>query len=185
MGIRATVVRAKGVIMMKGILLLLIATFHTHPMGAKYLLVQLEDARDEIIQIDPVLPAIAGIDAIPTQDCCFRFGFGSRMVPCCLSTISCDEHDRLTAQFGGKSMPGGGWGKASVCPVDAAEAHQLWKDADQQPTNVSGRSSILSSKEKCGKILDPCDGLVFGDQCCSGCCLPHIDPVNGWVCHPT
>ena len=32
-------------------------------------------------------------------------------------------------------MPGGGWGKASICPEDAAGAHQLWKDADQQPTN--------------------------------------------------
>ena len=57
------------------------------------------------------------------------------MVPCCLSTISCDEHDRLTAENqGAKSMPGGGWGKASVCPEDAAGAHQLWKEADQQPT---------------------------------------------------
>ena len=55
------------------------------------------------------------------------------MVPCCLSTISCDEHDRLTAENqGAKQMPGGGWGKASVCPKDAAAAHQLWQQADQQ-----------------------------------------------------
>ena len=32
--------------MIKGILLLLIATFHTNPVGSKYLLVHLEDASD-------------------------------------------------------------------------------------------------------------------------------------------
>ena len=31
-------------------------------------------------------------------------------------------------------MPGGGWGKTSVCPVDAVEANQLWKRAKNQPT---------------------------------------------------
>ena len=57
------------------------------------------------------------------------------MVPCCLRIISCDEHERLTVQNqGAKQMPGGGWGKASVCPVDAVEANQLWKRAKNQPT---------------------------------------------------
>ena len=30
-------------------------------------------------------------------------------------------------------MAGGGWGKASVCPKDAAEANQLWEEANKQP----------------------------------------------------
>ena len=30
-------------------------------------------------------------------------------------------------------MPGGGWGKATVCPEDAAGAHELWQQADKQP----------------------------------------------------
>ena len=55
------------------------------------------------------------------------------MVPCCLSIISCDQHDRLTAQNqGAKQMPGGGWGKASVCPKDATEANQLWEKANRE-----------------------------------------------------
>ena len=55
------------------------------------------------------------------------------MVPCCLSIISCDEHDRLTAQNqGATQIPGGAWGKASYCPKDAAEAHQLWEMATHQ-----------------------------------------------------
>ena len=36
--------------MMKGLLLLLIASFNTNRMGSKYLLVQLEDASDEEIK---------------------------------------------------------------------------------------------------------------------------------------
>ena len=58
--------------MMKGILLLLIATFHTSPMGAKYLLVQFEEARDERIEnigatagVLAAIPHIIG--AIPHQ----------------------------------------------------------------------------------------------------------------------
>merc|ERR1712241_622599 len=40
----------KGIIMTKGLLLLLIATFNTNRMGSKYLLVQLEDASNEEIK---------------------------------------------------------------------------------------------------------------------------------------
>ena len=28
-------------------------------------------------------------------DCCFRYGFGARAIPCCLETITCEEHDKL------------------------------------------------------------------------------------------
>ena len=72
--------------MMKGVVLLLIATLHTSPMGSKYLLVQLEDASDKGIEaiaavggniaamnaiggipMVPGIAAIAGIGAIPHQ----------------------------------------------------------------------------------------------------------------------
>ena len=49
----------KGVIMMKEILLLLIATFHTSPIGSKYLLVQLEDASDGGTEEPLIEPPIA------------------------------------------------------------------------------------------------------------------------------
>ena len=53
------------------------------------------------------------------------------MIPTSLSIISCEEHDRLTAQdrSGAKMMPGGAWGKASYCPKDAAEAQLIWQQA--------------------------------------------------------
>ena len=47
--------------MVKGVLLLLIATLHTSPMGSEYLLVQLEDASDERIE------AIGAIGATGSQ----------------------------------------------------------------------------------------------------------------------
>ena len=54
--------------MMKGLLLLLIATFNTNRMGCKYLLVQLEDASDEGIKatsgLAGTLVGTAGLAAI-------------------------------------------------------------------------------------------------------------------------
>ena len=44
---------------MKGILLLLIATFHTSPIGSKYLLVQLEGASDGGTEASLFEPPIA------------------------------------------------------------------------------------------------------------------------------
>ena len=57
--------------------------------------------------------------------CCFTYGFGARMVPCCLEIISCDEYEvALTDPLSGM-MVGGGKGKFPTCPTDAGDAHFL------------------------------------------------------------
>ena len=67
---------------------------------------------------------ILGIVLTPI-DCCFRYGFGARATPCCLETITCDEHDKLVEENKVKPIVGGGFGKHKICPKDAEEAHRL------------------------------------------------------------
>ena len=57
--------------------------------------------------------------------CCFSYGFGARAVPCCLKTITCEEHDKLVEENKVNPIAGGSFGKHKVCPKDAAEAHRL------------------------------------------------------------
>jgi len=58
-------------------------------------------------------------------DCCFRYGFGARAIPCCLETITCEEHDKLVEDSKENPIAGGAFGKHTTCPKDAAEAHRL------------------------------------------------------------
>ena len=58
--------------------------------------------------------------------CCFRYGFGARMVPCCMEVISCEEHSEILENIEENGpMVGGAIGKHKSCPNDAAHAHQL------------------------------------------------------------
>ena len=50
---------------------------------------------------------------------------GARATPCCLETITCEEHDELVEENKVNPIVGGSFGKHKVCPKDAAEAHQL------------------------------------------------------------
>ena len=60
------------------------------------------------------------------SECCFRYGLGSLMVPCCLKIISCDEYSEILEDLeeNGPKL-GGAIGKHKSCPKDAAHAHQL------------------------------------------------------------
>ena len=58
--------------------------------------------------------------------CCFRYGLGSRLVPCCLKIISCDEYSNILEDMEKNGpMLGGAIGKHHFCPRDAAHAHEL------------------------------------------------------------
>ena len=59
------------------------------------------------------------------SDCCFRYGLGSGAKPCCLETITCDEHDKLVEDSKTNPIVGGSFGKHETCPTDADEAHRL------------------------------------------------------------
>ena len=59
------------------------------------------------------------------DQCCFQYGFGSRMIPCCLNMISCEEHDRLVEENARNPILGGAIGKHHYCPENAEEAHQI------------------------------------------------------------
>merc|ERR1712061_582618 len=53
--------------------------------------------------------------------CCFRYGFGARMVPCCMEVISCDKHAEILENIEENGpMVGGAIGKHQSCPNDAA-----------------------------------------------------------------
>ena len=62
---------------------------------------------------------------IEPNPCCFRYGLGARAIPCCLETITCDEHDKLVEDSKTNPIVGGSFGKHKTCPIDAAEAHLL------------------------------------------------------------
>jgi len=78
--------------------------------------------------------------------CCFSYGFGARAVPCCLKTITCEEHDKLVEENKVNPIAGGSFGKHNVCPKDAAEAHRL----------VSEKSS--------GKKFNFCEKCCHGNE---------------------
>ena len=61
----------------------------------------------------------------PPSDCCFRYGLGAFSKPCCLETITCEEHDQLVEENKVNPIAGGSFGKHKVCPKDAEEAHRL------------------------------------------------------------
>ena len=61
----------------------------------------------------------------PPSDCCFRYGLGAFSKPCCLETITCEEHDQLVEDNKVNPIAGGSFGKHKVCPKDAEEAHRL------------------------------------------------------------
>ena len=60
------------------------------------------------------------------ERCCFRIGYGSRMVPCCLKTIPCEEYDNLFEGYEDtEHLVGGTIGEHHHCPKDAEEAANL------------------------------------------------------------
>ena len=78
-----------------------------------------------IQKIQPLGPG--GIQNLESgNECCFRYGFGSRMKPTRFRVITCEEHDRLVAdeKIHGPLM-GGAHGKHHRCPSDALDAHRI------------------------------------------------------------
>ena len=67
-----------------------------------------------------------------SSHCCFRYGFGAQAKPCCLETISCEEHDKLIEENKENPIAGGAFGKHKVCPKDAEEAHKLISGYDNR-----------------------------------------------------
>ena len=64
--------------------------------------------------------------SLETGRCCFRIGHGSRMVPCCLKIIDCEEYDNLFEGYEETGpMLGGAIGEHHYCPEDAEEAGHL------------------------------------------------------------
>ena len=58
---------------------------------------------------------------LETDRCCFSIGHGSRMVPCCLKIIDCEEYDKYEETY----WPGGAIGEHRHCPEDAEKAQRL------------------------------------------------------------
>ena len=61
---------------------------------------------------------------LETDRCCFRIGFGSRMVPCCLGIMDCEEYDNVFEGYE-ETHIGGAIGEHHHCPEDAEKAMRL------------------------------------------------------------
>jgi len=86
--------------------------------------------------------------------CCFRYGFGARAAPCCLETITCEEHDQLVEENKVNPIVGGSFGKHKVCPKDAAEAHRL---ASSKPDACCFRYGFGARAAPCCLETIPCE----------------------------
>jgi len=77
--------------------------------------------------IQPIQPlGPEGIRKSTDDECCFRYGFGARMAPCCLSIITCKEHYQLVEdEKSGRGLLGGAHGKHTRCPQSANQAHRI------------------------------------------------------------
>ena len=60
---------------------------------------------------------------LETDRCCFRIGFGSRMVPCCLGIMDCEVYDNHFEEM--NNVVGGAIGEHHHCPEDAEKAMRL------------------------------------------------------------
>jgi len=90
-------------------------------------------------------------------DCCFRYGFGARAIPCCLETISCEEHDKLVEENKVNPIAGGAFGKHKICPKDAAEAHTLAsKKPEPQNFDFCTECCHENADPKCATIRVDC-----------------------------
>merc|ERR1712018_505398 len=78
--------------------------------------------------------------------CCFQIGYGSRMAPCCLKTISCEEYDNLFEGYEkSEQMVGGAVGEHHYCPGSAEEAESLIAGlSDKMKLNESGSSADIN-----------------------------------------
>merc|ERR1712226_640498 len=57
----------------------------------------------------PELPTLELPELPEFEQCCFTYGFGARMIPCCLEIISCDAYEAaLTDPLSGMMVGGKG-----------------------------------------------------------------------------
>ena len=77
------------------------------------------------------------------NECCFQYGFGSRMIPCCLNVITCEEHDRMVQ---GPPLLGGAIGKHHYCPENAGEAHQILSSCKFSIVYDLDKTIVISKK---------------------------------------
>merc|ERR1712038_194950 len=77
------------------------------------------------------------------QPCCFQFAYGSKMTPCCLNMISCEEYDHLKSQQANGTLLGGGVGKSlNGCPASAEEAAMIAEEYNQPCDDVPSKGMI-------------------------------------------
>eukprot|EP00928_Gymnodinium_smaydae_P038179 TRINITY_DN26384_c0_g4_i1.p1 TRINITY_DN26384_c0_g4~~TRINITY_DN26384_c0_g4_i1.p1 ORF type:complete len:852 (+),score=120.81 TRINITY_DN26384_c0_g4_i1:97-2652(+) len=80
--------------------------------------------------------------------CCYRIGYGVRMIPCCLSTENKTKDVCLAPAPGGHPMVGGAIGWSTECPTSAADANAQMQAARSGSPVVrppSGRTSSMST----------------------------------------
>jgi len=81
---------------------------------------------ENTVDININVNELLGKEQDSNSKCCFRYGFGSRMVPCCMKIISCDVYSEILEDMERNEIGlGGAIGKHKSCPKDAAHAHQL------------------------------------------------------------
>jgi len=82
---------------------------------------------------------------LDSSACCFRIGYGSRMVPCCLKVINCTTYEQEQGQptMGGAS--GITHGQCPTTAADAATVIQQQKAAQEEAVDAAASETVANS----------------------------------------
>lgn len=87
-------------------------------------------------KVDEATTIVTGNISDVSGGCCFHFGFGAMMVPCCMTTE--EVSDRSLCIKPGDEMIGGKTGfTLQSCPATAAEAEKLLRDEEEAEAVMS------------------------------------------------
>jgi len=104
--------------------------------------------------------SIGGAGKCVIDQCYFQYGFGSRMVPCCLHIISREEYDRMVEKNAERPILGSAFGKHHSCPKSAKEAHQILNQESNQKNDAPESRECISTGQTC----------MSNSECCSQNC---------------
>mmetsp|Transcript_7180 Transcript_7180/g.11684 ORF Transcript_7180/g.11684 Transcript_7180/m.11684 type:complete len:415 (+) Transcript_7180:72-1316(+) len=115
--------------------------------------------------------ALAKVQQLSTRGCCFSYGFGALMKPCCLETHPVDDvaSCRVEQRMGGASNYVNG-----KCPATAEEAAQIKRMTHHSTPRASMSASIASaaqaSQSKPEASTGCCYSIGYGARM-EACCL--------------
>jgi len=121
-------------------------------------------------------PAAAIVASAPAGGCCFSFGFGSKMAPCCLRTVHVQDAASCTTR---QRLGGATSYSALRCPISASEAAD-WAAKDKE---LRSRGTRVAMESHTSKTMPAgcCYSFGFG-ALMKPCCLKTHAAVDSASC---